>query len=255
MREFTDMDFIIDVTHVEAITALIQSEGYHCESSAYLERFPVRFLDTHKDICFQKPCPRGGLFSLEFHYRPVKYMMDMPYGFADILGADHLSSTRPLSQQQYYELMLLNHGGSDHYPDLRSLLDLALLSRTDTGPVPVQLQRFETLWQLLSAQLLQDTNLDSVVSADNIQLKLAARLTKRLLTASPRRKPAFLKTVHSHITSSRGIKAKYRLLLKALQFLLLPNENDIADIKLPYFSWYYVTKPFRLMKGILRSRI
>jgi hypothetical protein len=149
--------------------------------------------------------------------------------------------------------MLLNHGGSDYYPDLRSLLDLAILARGDSGSVPKQLQRFEKLWQLLSAQLLNYPDQLSFVSADRVLQKVARIRAKRLLSTVQTSK-SFLDTVRMHIRFSQYPGTKLRLLIKAVQFLLLPNENDINSLKLPYFSLYYFTKPFRLIKGVLRVK-
>jgi hypothetical protein len=249
MREFTDMDLIINIQDVSAVVELMRSEGYRCNGMEYFRRFSARFLTSHKDICFQKRCPRGRIFSFEFHYRPVKYIMNVACSFPDILGPDYLSSTAPLTHQQYYQLMLLNHGGSDYYPDFRSLLDLAMLER---GSVPKQLQRFEKLWQLLSAQLLNYPDQLSFVSADRALQRVARIRAKRLLSVKTSK--TFFDTVRMHIRFSEYAGTKLRLLIKTVQFLLLPNENDIDSLKLPYFSLYYFTKPFRLIKGVLSVR-
>ena len=256
MREFTDMDFIINIQDVSAVVALMRAEGYGGKGMEYFRRFSARFLASHKDICFHKRCPRGRTFSFEFHYRPVKYISDVSCSFPDILGQDHLSAG-PLTHQQYYQLMLLNHGSSDYYPDLRSLLDLAMLTG-DSGAVPQQLQRFEKLWQLLAVQLLNYPDQLSFVSADSSLQRVAGILTKRLLSTTPQTsmpQKTFMDKVRMNIRFSQYPRAKLRLLIRAIQFLLLPNENDIEGLRLPHFSLYYFTKPFRLIKGVLKSGV
>jgi len=56
-----------------------------------------------------------------------------------------------------------------------------------------------------------------------------------------------------NIRFSQYPRTKLRLLIRTVQFILLPNENDIEGLRLPHFSLYYFTKPFRLIKGVLKS--
>jgi hypothetical protein len=246
MREFTDMDLIIDVEDISALVEVMNAEGYKCKGMKYFQHFSDKFIASHKDIYFEKRCPHGKLFNFEFHYRPAKYITNVYCSFADILGPDYLSVTAPFTRDQQYQLMLMNHGG-DYYPDLRSLLDLALLLPGNRGPVP---ERFEQLWQLLATPLL---NYPSQSSTDRTLQRVARVRMKRLLS---REQPAktYIDAVSMHIRFSQHLVTKLRLLMKALKFLILPNENDINELQLPYFHLYYFTKPLRLVRGMVGIR-
>lgn len=241
MREFTDIDMIVDQQHLPALAAVMIAEGYTSKQLNYFNRFPAHFVEGRKDICFEKRQANGRLFCFEFHYKPTGYLVDLPLAFSDVLGPDYLSSAQPISRQQYYELMLINHGASDYYPNLRSLIDMVLLARDESWQIPAVLQRHEQLGNILIDRLLKG----SLVDGRN---KCADVLAEQLLTSTAL---GFNKIAAMRI---RFLKSP-RTLLKALHFLLLPNEEDINRTRWPYFQLYYFVKPFRLLKKHFRALI
>jgi len=239
MREFTDMDMIVDQQHLPALIEVMIAEGYTSNQLNYFRRFPKHFIKGKKDICFEKRNANGRLFCFEFHYRPTSIMLDMPLGFRELLGKDYLTSTLPITRQQYYRLMVINHGMSDYYPNLRSLVDLELLTGNHSLNVPQLLQRHERLGKILINRLLKG----SIAEDRN---KNADILTKRLL------KP-ILPGFKGKMTMRIRFSTSPRSLRRAFHFILLPNETDINTVSFRFFQMYYFIKPFRLLKRVLRD--
>jgi hypothetical protein len=239
MREFTDMDLIVDQQNLPALIEVMIAEGYTSSQLNYFRRFPRQFIKGKKDICFEKRNANGRVFCFEFHYRPTGNMLDMPLGFRELLGKDYLTSTLPITRQQYYQLMLINHGMSDYYPNLRSLVDLVLLAGTHDLYVPQLLQQHERLGKVLIDRLLKGD-----VAED--RNKYSDVLTKRLLTPTP---AGFKEKMTMRIRFS----ISPRSLIRALQFMLLPNEMDINQVRFRYFQMYYFIKPFRLLRRALKD--
>ncbi|RFM32529.1 nucleotidyltransferase family protein [Chitinophaga silvisoli] len=240
MREFTDMDMMIDSRQLPELAKVMTAEGYECSQIEYLRRFPEHYVANKKDICFYKRSPMGKLFGFEFHHRPGNFLMDQSIGFRELLGQDYLHHSAPFSQEQYYRLMLLNHGASDYFPNLRSLVDMALLSQKGIGSVPEQLRRVERLSQELSMRLLDGPA--AATPADNVVMRCATRITKLQLTVTLR---SVWERRYMHIRFSASFSDTFRMAMKFLHYLMLPNELDINGVQLFSFKLYYLAKMVR----------
>ncbi|WPQ61825.1 nucleotidyltransferase family protein [Chitinophaga sancti] len=238
LREFTDMDMMIAPGQLSAMVNVMKAEGYVCSQVEYLRRFPTNFVTNKKDICFYKRSPMGRLFGFEFHYRPTNFMMDQSPGFDELLGKD----SSPFTHEQYYRLMVLNHGASDYYPNLRSLVDIVMLSQGRVVDVPPKLRRYERLGQELASRLLNSPA--PAVPADKPLLKCATLITEWQLTATPR---SGWEKMYMHIRFSSSFLHTLRLMLRAMHYFALPNEKDINNVQLPLFKLYYLAKPVRLL--------
>lgn len=239
MREFIDMDLIVDPQHLPALADVMTAEGYTSNQLAYFRRFPAHYTIWRKDICFEKRNAGGRLFCFEFHYRPTGYMMDLPLEFSDLLGKDYLTAALPITRQQYYQLMLINHGVSDYFPNLRSLIDLVLLAGAQHMYIPQILQRHERLGKVLISRLLNGPAAGETSRSADV-------LTKRLLTSNPL-------TFGEKMTMRIRFSKSPRTLLRALRILIVPNELDINRTRYPYFQLYYFVKPFRSLKMLFRK--
>jgi len=238
LREFTDMDMMIAPGQLSAMVNVMKAEGYVCSQVEYLRRFPTDFVANKKDICFYKRSPLGRLFGFEFHYRPTKFMMDQSLGFDELLGKD----SSPFTHEQYYRLMVLNHGASDYYPNLRSLVDIVMLSQDRVMDVPPKLRRYERLGKELTSQLLNCPA--PAVPADRTLLKCATLITEWQLTATPR---SNWEKMYMHIRFSPSILHKLQSMARAVRYSALPNEKDINNVQLPSFKLYYLAKIIRLL--------
>ncbi|MBW8687422.1 nucleotidyltransferase family protein [Chitinophaga rhizophila] len=245
MREFTDMDIIIEDKQLRAVTDLMLAEGYEMQQAAYFRRFPTRYKRQLKDIAFGKRCPRGRRFSFEFHYRPTKPLMPVQYTFSELLGPDYLN--RNYNNQDYYTLLLLNNGASDFFPHLRSLLDMALIWQKEQVTPPAGLKPYDILWRQLAHTLLGFDTHQQPPAHNNTYHLLLRRLQQPQLPG----KYTFLQQAYVNLANAETVKEKSRLLQQYLLFLLRPNGNDIETYKLPYPA-YYFTKPLRLTFNLLR---
>ncbi|SFW19035.1 nucleotidyltransferase family protein [Chitinophaga sancti] len=242
MREFTDMDMMIDARRMPELVGLMTAEGYTCTQGEYIRRFPGDYVTNKKDICFYKRSPMGRLFGFEFHHRPTGYFMDQSIGFKELFGPDYLNSSSPISHEQYYRLMVLHHGASDYYPNLRSLVDLVMLSQNRVLDVLPGLRRYERLGQELATRLLGCPA--ARMPTDRAMIKCADLIAKWQLTGTPR---CYRERIYMHIRFSASISGRLRLMLRSLQYFSLPNERDINNIQLPYFKVYYLAKLLRLL--------
>lgn len=248
MREFTDMDIIIREEQVATVVSVMQTEGYEMHLGEYFSNYPDHFKDHIKEVVFGKRCMRGKWLSFEFHYRPPETLMTVHYQFEELLGNDYLSASE-YTYEDYYRLMLVNNGASDFYPHLRSLLDMVLLYRQGPYKISPELQGFEDLWMRLASDLLGV----GVTATGPVPKKTYQLLMKRLLNEPPPTENKFLHLALIRLTFMTGLKAKYTVFMRYLQFLLKPNGEDFTMVRLPYFFLYYFTKPFRLTSGLMRK--
>lgn len=246
MREFIDIDVIIDSSQADRVTALMQAEGYDMYHEKYFRKYPAHFRRHIKEVTFGKRCQRGRRFSFEFHYRPTHGLMDLQYSFDDLLGPDYLQ--RAYSAEDYYKLMLVNNGASDFFPHLRSLMDMILLYRKGTFSVTAALRPYELLWQQLAASLL-GFETDAPPAHDNTYQLLAHRLQY----ARAGQSYTLLQQARVRLSLAADISTKWRITHRYLTHLLRPNANDIDALELPYFL-YYFTKPVRLASNLLKQK-
>jgi hypothetical protein len=249
MREFTDMDVMIDVEDVPALIEIMISEGYSCSRMEYFRKFPHRYVEMVKDICFEKPCPPGGIYAFEFHYRPVKYFMYESYSFEALLGKDYLSS--PISREDYYRLMLLNHGSSDFFPDLKAIVDMVLLDGGGVG-LPEELRRFEKLWQAVAVQLLHYKVLPDRLVEDRALMRTVEVIIKRLVKEDTG-KIGYVRRVRLQMGFDQSFGRKVRTIVRGVAYLLIPNGEDIKEGGSSVYSVYYFTKLVRLVKKHIKS--
>lgn len=249
LREFTDTDIMVDIADITQVIQIMISEGYSCSGMDFFRRFPERYVTMYKDICFEREAPRGAVYSFEFHYRPVKYFMQEQYSFEELLGRGYLENE--VSLRGYYNLMLLNHGSSDYFPNLRALVDMMVLKQRVTGELPEALRRFEQLWQALAVQLLHYQVVPENLGTDKALMRTIDAVMKRLLRVRIRRM-SYVKRVGIQVGFEKEWIEKARTIWKGIFFLLVPNGEDIRGQGSSLFSIYYFTKAFRLIKKNLK---
>jgi len=243
LRESADIDVIIAEKDIIPVVDTLKKEGYEMRNKDFYNRFPKRYNQVQKDVCFNKKGAFGGTFDFEFHFRLSKYRMSTNVLFSQLLGEDYLSPGREYDHKDYYKLLLINNGVSDYYPTLRSLLDLTFFN----SEIPVAgLERYDLLRRILSAHLF-DMPFPSY-AADNDQSleSTSAFLLNELLAKQETRKSDFLRNVSLNIRFSNSLGLKLKALLVTLRVLITPNGNDISRMRLPFYFLYYFTKFFRL---------
>ncbi|SFD79786.1 Uncharacterised nucleotidyltransferase [Chitinophaga sp. CF118] len=253
LRESSDIDVIIAEKDVSSVVDTLKKEGYTMGTHKFYDRFPEQFHQLHKDVCFNKEGAFGGSFDFEFHFRPVKYRMNTTTSFSQLLGNDYLSPHRIYDHKDYYKLMIYNNGVSDYYPTLRSLLDLASFKADELDEEAIELKRFDLLRRVLSSHLFNMPVVETY-KKDDSNLNYAVNfLLNELLKKQVIKNSDLLRNVYLGIRFSKGLKQKWNILLKAIVFFITPNGNDIESIQLPFYSYYYVTKFFRITTRRLRG--
>jgi hypothetical protein len=249
IREFSDIDIIIKKEDVPAIVIIMKEEGYEMKEKEFYNRFPKEFLRIHKDIVFHKEMASGVGFTFEFHFGPIQYFSTYQKGFAELLGEDYLSAGRQYNNQDYFKLMLINNGVADYFPHLRSVLDLAIIYKnvqeTATMKNDPALERFNMLWQFLSFKFF---NLPAALNSNNKNSHYINNyLYHKIINKKESRRILYIRYSYLNILFNKGPKEKWHQLLRSAHFLISPNGNDIAALKLPFYYLYYFTKPFRLL--------
>lgn len=246
MRESADLDMIIAEEDLAGVVDTMQKEGYQMKMQVFYDRFPAQFIQLHKDVCFDKEGVFGGSFNFEFHYKPTKYRMNLTTSFRQLLGSDYLSPHHQYDYKDYYTLMIINNGISDHYPTLRSLLDLIFFDAVEFDGIMIQeLERYDLLRRMMSAELF---SLPFTGRNDDRGL---ARTSHFLVNDLLNRKEALhldlVRNTYLGLKLSKGILNKWNTLWRNFVAFIRPNGNDIAGIRLPFYTFYYFTKLFRLI--------
>jgi hypothetical protein len=249
MRESSDIDIIIERKDAPAIITLMEKEGYEMKEKDFYSRFPERFMKRHKDIVFQK-----ANLSFEFHFDPVMYFSIPVPDFAELLGKDYLLNSRQYGVGDYFKLMIINNGVADYYPDLRSVMDNAVLyqqlSSSEKQAIAQSADQFVQLWSYLAKQLFQlafDSACYKPCIITNYTLQQLLQLQEK-----KRKRMLFVCYSYFNILFSKGVSPRSMQFYRSAHFLLTPNGNDISKGSKP-FIFYYFSKPFRLLVNLFSS--
>ena len=248
LRESADIDVIIAEEDLTGTMDIMKKEGYEMKMQQFYNRFPAKFLKLNKDVCFDKEGVFGGSFNFEFHLRPTKFRMNMITSFRQLLGNDYLSPQYQYDHNDYYKLMIINNGLSDYYPTLRSLLDLACLKTDERQEMAVPgLKRFDLLRSMISSQLF-NLPFTGLHKNDDRSLKNTSTIVLNMLLRRQRTLHSYLiRNTYLGIRFSSGIMDKWNTLWKSVIVVITPDGKDIVAVRLPFYSLYYFTKPFRLI--------
>ncbi len=257
LREFSDNDIIIRETDIPQVIALMTEEGYHSKDTAFYNRFPGQYIRDYKDLLFEKMNRDVREFAIEFHFKPLRFFQSNTLSFAQVLGNEYLSAEEPYNATGHLQLMTLNNGVMDFYPDVRSVLDLAMtLKRTtpfETENLDPLISKYLNYGVFMCRSLLlypsgfsyrftaSQNNFCNVMLQNILQMKEKKRATASL-------------NIHTNLKTATSFPGKITIIRNWLLLLLRPSEGDVAGIYLPRYFLYYFTKPFRLiLKSIIRK--
>lgn len=235
MREFSDIDIIISLDDIQVLIEVMKTEGYKMTSEEFYEKFPIQYCKMHKDFSFTKQDNYGRIISFEFHYKPTKKYVDLALSFSDLLGADYLDANNRLDATNYFKLMLISNGVTDYFPNLRSLIDLALIS--PDKKIEPEFKVYEQLWSELSSELFS-------FPIDYIQHKKSRPyhiILKKILNKKKARL-SFATIIHLNILTSSGLKKKCTSLSKGLSIIFVPTSETIRGANFQLFFFYQVSR-------------
>ena len=209
----------------------------------------------YKDLLFEKTTGDVRDFAFEFHYKTTRYFQGYPLSFGELIGKNYLSEDYKYTLTDYFKLMILNNGLMDFYPDLRSVLDLAVITKKrnnhTVNEIDPVLNAYMNLGNKLSSELFNYPPAPIIIPLSNNEIKFCGQLQKSILGLEHgKRVPVSLYFFHS-IKNSGSVRRKLVLIKNLLLLIIRPNADDLSAINLSNYNFYYFTKPFRLiLKGL-----
>ena len=257
MREFSDNDIIIRGSDIGELITVMLREGYTSKDIEFYKKFPKQYIRDYKDLLFEKGDGASRDFAFEFHFKTSRYFQGYPFTFEEMLGKDLMTGLIKYDTNDYLKIMTLSNGLSDYYPNLRSILDIAVILKKhdhskiyDPGPV---LNDFLNYGSMISFTLLNypDINIDN---CPKNEIKFGNYLVQNILGLKQGKRITILKYMYFRIKNVDSIKSKATQLKDFMLLLFRPNCADVGTIKLPYYFLYYFTKPFRIFIKIFQGK-
>ncbi|SKA01493.1 nucleotidyltransferase family protein [Sediminibacterium ginsengisoli] len=248
LRESADIDIMINQSDLDRIIPIMEANGFMMDDTLYYRRFRKRYLSAEKEAVFNYNAEKG-FMQADLHYRPSKYYMNYTGTFSEMLDDGYLLASRRFNEYDYLKLMLVNSAVADYFPDIRSVLDLAMMYQK-TGNAAGNLGDIPVVYSQLSSLLIKD--LLGMGAADEKAVPESVRsvskaLRERLLTMQQKQRVSFGKAFYYNIRLSENIAQKMSAVRRAIHFALTPNGRDIDSHYLPFWTLYYLSRPFRLL--------
>ncbi len=250
LREFSDIDIIINEFDIDKVISIITKEGYHSKGLAFYKKFPKQFVRDFKDITFEKWTGKSRDFAIEFHFKPVWSFQGYPFTFNEILGKDHLNQLT-YNANQYLALITLSNGLMDYYPNIRSLLDLALIFKKAEHSIinnfdPI-LSEYLHCGKQISFNVLEYPNIQPQVSGTYNGNNFCHYLQNNLLIMNAGKRRTDLQYMYINLKYIGPMKYKLWQFKNFIFYIIRPRWVDIEYIDLPYYFLYYFTRPFRIL--------
>ena len=258
MREFSDNDIIIRESDIERLIPVMLNEGYYSKDIEFYKKFPRQYTRDYKDLLFEKGNGITRDFAFEFHFKTSRYFQGYTLSFAQVLGEDFISEIKNFDPNQNLKLITLSNGLMDYYPDLRSILDLAvILKKQDRSKIyhvdPV-LNDLIDYGRMVSVELLNYPEDPVDIDPENHRTKFSNYLQQNILGLKQGKRISLFKILYFRIKSADSIKYKLVQLRNYILLFVRPNHGDLVTIKLPYYFLYYFTKPFRMLFKVFQGK-
>jgi hypothetical protein len=255
LREFSDNDIIILDSDIRKAIPIMINEGYHSKDVEFYQKFPKQYIRDYKDFLFEKGDGAVRDFAFEFHFKSSRYFQGYPFTFEDLLGQHFMTELKSYTTDHYLKLITLSNGLMDYYPNLRSVLDIAVIFKKQNSlekydPV---LNEFIEYGRLLSFSLFNYPEI-SIEQTKQEKIKFCDKLLKNILELKAGKRISLLKYMYYRIKNVDSIKYKAAQLKNYFLLFIRPNYDDVAALKLRYYSLYYFTKPFRIVIKIFQGR-
>lgn len=255
LREFSDIDFIVNEEDIPRLVAMLKTAGYKVEGATLFEDSEEKYLKHQKDVICYDDSPEG-FFLYEFHYKPVGSYLATNISFNDLF-APSWQVGKDLSLCEYLPLLTVNHGLVDRYPTLRCMIDIALLTQKCKQSTCYRLPQLLSGYYSLNAYIIE--KLFSVQATE-----YPAYPDTRFITQQGEQIIQWLlkKKEAGRVPLSAIIKVAYRLrsglfekikLVKAVvKYILTPNYNDTTNAQQQPKWMYVLSRPIRLLQHLKR---
>lgn len=255
VREFGDIDFIVKKEHIPRLVTILKQSGYTMEGEELFTDSVDDYLSHQKDvICFDKT-PEG-IFLYEFHYKPIGSYLAMNISFEDLLPS-HWKIGEAFSASDYLPLITVNHGLVDLYPNLRCMLDIALLLQQSPAAHHYKQKQKLSGYYALNAYLVKNLfNIEYTEIFVHPNPHLIASIGKKIIDRLLKKKEIGRVPTSTIIKVSfllrEGIVEKLKLVKAVIKYIITPNYNDTSKAHLKYKWMYTLTRPFRLIQNLKR---
>ena len=256
LREFSDNDLIIDSSSIDDVIKIMVDEGYYSKDQQFYKRFPTQYIRDYKDIFFEKHVNGLRQFAFEFHFKTTRYFQCYPSSFKNFLGNEYLSRDKNYTDSEYLKIMTLNSGLMDLYPDLRSVMDLAIIVKKYPNVLSVPfdsiLNDYLNYGLRVSAGILDYPCNRFSKELSKSKVKLCDEMQLKILTVKHGNRIKIIPYFVSSFKISKSISRKISLVLNLFLLILRPNIDDFNGVSLPYYFIYYFTKPVRILAKYLK---
>ena len=255
LREFSDNDIIIQDSDITKLISFMINEGYHSKDMEFYQKFPKQYTRDYKDLLFEKGNGVVRDFAFEFHFKTSRYFQGYPFTFQDLLGQHFMTELKNYTADHYLKLITLSNGLMDYYPNLRSVLDIAVIFKKQNSSEihdPV-LNEFIEYSRLLSYSLFNYPEI-SIDQTKKEKIKFCDQLIKNILELKDGKRISILKYMYYRIKNVDSLEYKTAQLKNYALLFVRPNYDDVAALKLPSYFLYFFTKPFRMLLKIFRGR-
>lgn len=261
LREFNDLDFLVQETDLSLIKKLLTSQGYIPEI-ALTEIQEEAFIKYHYQLVFKN---KNGL-EIDIHWRIAPKYFNNNFKFNDLwkelqeteCGGEEIKSLSP----ENLLLILCINGTKDLWNELKTIVDITQLIKNKEINWKKTIHKSQLLG--MEKSLLIGTSLASTL----LKIELPALISKKIKSNSQiikLTKEICLKLLD--IRKPIGMKEECCFQLKALdsfrhkvkycfKLIMTPTLGDWQFISFPrHLSLlYYVTRPIRLAKKYLLGR-
>ncbi|MBA3673390.1 MAG: nucleotidyltransferase family protein [Chitinophagaceae bacterium] len=190
LRDFSDIDIIIKAVDIERLIEVMTKDGYYSEGIKFYNKFPLQYIRYYKDIAFIKKNTSGREFLFEFHFKPAVTYQGYPFSFKEVLGKDYLIESKKLNATDHLKLMILNNGLMDFYPNLRSVLDLAVIFKRGENINPDNfdplIKRYLNYGRVISFELLNSPIILPATILTYKEVKFCDQLSEHILNIKGR---------------------------------------------------------------------
>jgi len=255
LREFSDNDIIIQDSDITKLISFMINEGYHSKDMEFYQKFPKQYTRDYKDLLFEKGNGAVRDFAFEFHFKTSRYFQGYPFTFQDLLGQHFMTELKSYTADHYLKLITLSNGLMDYYPNLRSVLDIAVIFKKQNSSEihdPI-MHEFIEYGRLLSFFLFSYPEI-SIDRTKKEKIKFCDQLIKNILELKDGKRISLLKYMYYRIKSVDSLEYKAAQLKNYALLFVRPNYDDVAALKLPSYFLYFFTKPFRMLLKIFRGR-
>ncbi|RPA66613.1 hypothetical protein EF405_20215 [Cyclobacteriaceae bacterium YHN15] len=130
-RESSDIDLIIEPSHIKQAVQILKERGYQVPEVKNQENFGKDFFEKFKEMDMRKPRPGTYPFLVEMHWSITETVLDMdPSINSDIHrigGVEKIAGTEfsVLEKNQHFLYVIVHHAIKDGFLSLREVVDIA----------------------------------------------------------------------------------------------------------------------------------